>query len=180
MSVNDQELHLEAINRADEASAARMLVPFIERAPEIARRVARHRPFSGPDALAGAVEREILALDAQALIALFQGHPELSPPAPRLMTGESQREQGRIGLTATPADRAEKLGRLNRRYSEKFGFPFIIALHRHPDIDTVVEIFERRLTARREDEIATARAEILSVSRARIFAALAPETGLSA
>ncbi|MEZ5935623.1 MAG: 2-oxo-4-hydroxy-4-carboxy-5-ureidoimidazoline decarboxylase [Alphaproteobacteria bacterium] len=169
--MTETSLDIAAINRAEDAAAAGMILPFVERAPELAARIAGRRPFDGPKALAEAVRGEIVALEEQELMAFLRNHPELAPPRPEDMTSESQKEQGRLALTAPSAGIAARLAELNRRYAQKFDFPFIIALHRHADIGSVLSDFERRLAASREVEIATARDEIISVAGARIESA---------
>ena len=164
-------LDLDALNAAPEAQAAALILPFIERAPDLAIAVAAQRPFERAEDLADAIRAAILALDEAGQLALFRGHPELSPPAPDHMTPASQSEQHRLGLTKlSPADR-RRLDDLNHRYVAAFGFPFIVALHRLPDIASVYDAFETRLMADRATEMRTACREIISVSRARVMAA---------
>ncbi|RAH96726.1 hypothetical protein DLJ53_31170 [Acuticoccus sediminis] len=165
---------LGAINEADDAAAAGMIVPFIERSPLLAARVARRRPFRDPDALAEAVRVEIGALSHDELVAVLRGHPELAPPAPEAMTSHSQSEQGRLGLFVPDGEVRSRLAELNRIYREKFGFPFIVALVRHPDLASVLAAFTVRLSSTAEEEMAAARDEIAAVSRSRILAALGP------
>jgi OHCU decarboxylase len=166
-----ERLDMAVINGADDAAATRLILPFVERAPELAARIARRRPFDRPAALSEAVRMEIVDLGEDDLIAFFRNHPELAPSRPDDMTDASQKEQARLALTALSPSDAERLANLNRRYAQRFDFPFIIALHRHSDIASVLAAFETRLTASRDAEIATARDEIISVSGARIGAA---------
>lgn len=174
MEPGRERLDLAELNQADEAVAAELLVPFIERAPDLAARIASHRPFARPEDLAEAIRSEIFELDTNDLVSLFLKHPELAPPAPESMTVESQLEQSRLGLATPPAGARERLAELNALYIRKFGFPFIVALHRHGDIASIIEAFERRLDATRDSEIATAREEVASVSRARVLDAFSP------
>lgn len=167
----DRRTGIEAINAGTQAEAAALILPFIERSPEVAARAARRRPFADAAAFAAALRAALMELDAPALLALFRGHPELAPAEPDAMTSASQSEQGRLGLTDPAAPAAARLAELNRRYRDRFGFPFIVALHRHADLDGVLASFERRLAAPAPDEIAAAREEIASVCRARVLAA---------
>jgi 2-oxo-4-hydroxy-4-carboxy--5-ureidoimidazoline (OHCU) decarboxylase len=177
LALTDDRLDMVAINRAGDAAAAAMILPFVERAPDLAGRIASRRPFDGPAALAEAVRLEITALEGQELMTFLRNHPELAPTRPEDMTMASQREQARLALTAPTAGIAARLAELNRRYDEKFAFPFIIALHRHADLDSVLSDFEHRLDATRGAEIATARDEIISVASARIESAFGPARG---
>lgn len=164
---------LAQINEANDDHATQMIQPFIERSPLLAARVALRRPFCDPEALAAAIAAEIAALSHAELTAFFGGHPELAPIAPAAMTRHSQSEQGRLSLSEPDDALRIRLADLNRRYRQKFGFPFIVALAHHADIDSVLATFARRLEATMDEEMATARDEIVAVSRARVMLAFA-------
>jgi len=169
-----ERVDISDLNHADAAAAIAIIVPLIERGPNLAARVIKRRPFADPNALAAAIRTEILELDNDELVALFRRHPELAPAAPDTMTAESRQEQGRLGLAAPMTGVRERLAELNTLYTRKFGFPFIIALHRHDHISSVIAEFERRLDATVDSEMAAAREEIASVSRMRVLDAFAP------
>lgn len=159
---------LADLNGADDARATALLTPLIERAPQIARRAARQRPFRTIDELANAIRRALLELSESERIDLFRAHPELAPDNPLTMTRESQSEQGRLRLTSGDGAFRARLAALNARYREKFGFPFITALVRHPNIDSVLAEFEKRLECDREHEIEEAIDQIAAVSASRV------------
>lgn len=163
----DAHPDLAAINAAPDAIAAALILPFVERAPAIAARVALLRPFASAAALSDGIETEVGQMGETETLAFFRGHPELAPLDPAAMTEASQHEQGRLGLDSTNAATGE-LSELNRLYRERFGFPFILALHEHSDLASVLATFRRRLTATRDAEIAENRRQICSVSRARV------------
>lgn len=171
---------LAALNAADEATATALVLPLIERSPAVALAVVRRRPFEGPEALLGAVLDTIRTLDADAQMALLRAHPELAPDEPTAMTADSQGEQGRLGLCSADAALRAQLGALNRAYSEKFGFPFIVALHRHDTLASVLASFEARLGADGPAEIEAALEEIASVVEARVRATFNSEVVPSA
>ena len=161
---------LSELNCADEERAVALIAPLIERAPEIARKVAHHRPFQSPDDLVRAIRRELLGLGEAERIDLFWAHPELAPDNPLAMTNKSQSEQGRLNLTSGEHKYRARLSDLNARYRERYGFPFITALVRHPDIDSVLTEFEARLTSDRKSEIQQAIDQIAMVSSSRVRA----------
>jgi OHCU decarboxylase len=163
---------LDEINRAGEDEAARLLTPLIERAPHVARGVARHRPFRTTGQLCDAIRAELLALDEAQRVALFRSHPELAPRNPLTMTRESQAEQARLELTAGDNAYQGRLAAMNARYSQKFGFPFITALARHSDMESVMAEFEARLTADRAAEVDAAIEQVAAVSASRVAALL--------
>lgn len=153
--------------RRDQALAA--LEPLVERSPWVAEAVVDLRPFVSDAALAEALVEVILTASPAQRLALFNVHPELSgrDAAEGRMTAESTTEQARLGLTNLPRDEAERLRALNAAYRARFEHPFIIALHRVPDRQTLFATFERRLKATQLEEHTTSLAEIASVVRSR-------------
>lgn len=65
--------------------------------------------------------------DEQRKLALVQAHPDLAC-APGRLTTASQNEQSGAGLDHCTDDEYQAFQELNRRYRERFGFPFIIAV----------------------------------------------------
>lgn len=161
---------LDALNRASAEDAAMMLTPMIERAPDVAAVVAERRPFTDVAALCKAIHDALLSLEEPQRIRLLQAHPKLMPDNPLAMTPESQFEQARLELTTAGNAYRTKLDTLNRRYQEKFGFPFITALVRHADTESVIADFESRLAASRSDEVNAAIEQIAAVSASRVCA----------
>jgi 2-oxo-4-hydroxy-4-carboxy-5-ureidoimidazoline decarboxylase len=159
---------LGELNRADEERAVVIIEPLIERAPVIAQRVARHRPFISSDDLRKAIRSELLGLNKEERVRLFRAHLELAPMNPLSMTGASQSEQGRLNLNSDKNEYRARLDELNTRYRDKFGFPFITALVRHKDMDSVLSEFEMRLAADLESEIERALEQVATVSSSRV------------
>ena len=93
----------------------------------------RHGPV---DAAAGAegVHRAFVAvlhgLPPDALLAFLNGHPDLAARSarPRDLTDDSQREQGSADLDELDEAAGARLLDMNKRYRERFGFPFIMAV----------------------------------------------------
>lgn len=161
---------LDALNCASAEDAVVMLTPMIERAPDVAALVAERRPFTDVAALCKAIHDALLSLEEPQRIRLFQAHPKLMPEDPLAMTPASQFEQERLELTTAGNAYRSKFDTLNRRYQEKFGFPFITALVRHADTESVIADFETRLAASRSDEVNAAIEQIAAVSASRVSA----------
>ena len=161
---------LEELNGADEKQAVLLLEPLIERAPVVAQRVARGRPFKSADDLWQTIRSELLDLNEEERVRLFRAHPELAPVNPLSMTGASQTEQGRLNLTSETNEFKARLDELNARYLDRFGFPFITALVRHEDMESVLSEFETRLAGDRESEVEQALEQVATVSLSRVKA----------
>lgn len=159
---------LTALNLAQEPQAVALIEPLIERAPKIAPKVIRHRPFETAGDLTKAIHHELHNLTDQERLELFRSHPELAPENPFVMTKESQSEQGRLNLTSANSEFKAQLCEMNATYQSKFGFPFIVALVRHENMDSVMSEFQQRLTADHASEVAEALRQVGIVSSARV------------
>jgi len=162
---------LSELNNADKERAVLLLEPLIERAPEIAKRVASRRPFQSTDDLRQAIKIELLELNETEQVSLFRAHPELAPANPLAMTSLSQSEQGRLNLTSSENEYCARLAELNASYRDKFGFPFITALVRHQNMDSVLTEFETRLASDRGVEVEQTIDQVVTVSSSRALAA---------
>ena len=72
-----------------------------------------------------------------------------------------------------------ELAELNRAYEERFGFRFVVFVNRRPKSE-IVPILRERLERTREQELATALDELVSIAEdrwRRLSSALAPTTG---
>jgi 2-oxo-4-hydroxy-4-carboxy-5-ureidoimidazoline decarboxylase len=142
----------------------------VEHSPWVAERAFVYKPFSSVDALHAALMKCIRDASSDEQIALFNVHPELAgrEAVAGTMTADSTGEQGRLGLTALSAAEFAELNGLNKRYREKFGFPFIAALRLHADRHSMVASFKKRIENPRETEIATAIGQIAEIVRGRL------------
>ena len=160
---------LDELNAAPRADALRLLEPIVERSAWVAEHVVALRPFESDQHVASSLVNTILVSSFEQRVALFRAHPELAgqEAAEGTMTEASTDEQGRLGLTFLAPGDAERLTRLNAAYAVRFGHPFILALHRVPDLQAVFNIFEKRLMASPVEEHVSTLAEIASVICAR-------------
>jgi OHCU decarboxylase len=106
-------------------------------------------------------------------LGVLKAHPDLAGKlaAAKRLTPESSAEQASAGLDAlTDAERAE-FTRLNTAYTDRFGFPFIIAVRDH-DKASILAAFHRRLDQSREIEFAEACAQVERIAELRLKALL--------
>ena len=78
------------------------------------------------------------------------------------LSARSAREQGADDDPAVLAELAE----LNRAYEERFGFRFVVFVNRRPK-SAIVPILRERLRRTREQELATALDELVSIAEDR-------------
>jgi 2-oxo-4-hydroxy-4-carboxy-5-ureidoimidazoline decarboxylase len=167
---------IDRLNAATRDEAIDLLEPLVERSRWVAELTVDERPFADHADLANALIETVLNAGTARQLDLFGVHPELAgrEASENSMTIASTSEQGRLGLLSLTNADARRLARLNTAYRERFGYPFIIALHRIADLRALFEAFERRISGSPQEEPAATLAEIASVIRSRSAQAFGP------
>jgi 2-oxo-4-hydroxy-4-carboxy-5-ureidoimidazoline decarboxylase len=158
-------LKLEEVNALDPELFTIRLRPVFEHSPWVAARTAQAGPFRSRDELHAALCRTVHEAGEDEEIALIRAHPDLVGDA--VLTNESRREQKSAGLTDLAPEEIERFADFNRRYREKFGFPFVICA-RLNNKEAILEAFPRRLDNSRAEEIETALGEICKIAELRL------------
>ncbi|RYC33033.1 allantoinase PuuE [Lichenibacterium minor] len=167
-------------SRMGEALFVDVFGDVFEHTPEIARRA--HRAGLGAtqdtaDGLHAAMVGALRTLPRDAQRALLDAHPDL---AGRLalakgLTPDSTGEQAGAGLDRLSAVDLARFTDLNRRYRERFGFPFIMAV-KGRKADDVMSAFEERLENEAGEEFNRAVLEVERIALLRLRDRL-PATG---
>lgn len=106
--------------------------------------------------------------DAQ--LKLLRAHPDLANRlAIGTLTAHSAAEQAGAGLDRCTEDEFAEFQALNARYTERFGFPFIIAV-KGLDRGAILEAFRRRVEGDPEEEFRTALEEVHRIAGFRLAA----------
>ncbi|MBN4669486.1 2-oxo-4-hydroxy-4-carboxy-5-ureidoimidazoline decarboxylase, partial [Pandoraea nosoerga] len=94
-------------------------------------------------------------------ITLVRAHPELAGKAAERgeMTAASTSEQGGAGLNQLTPEELVRLQSLNARYSEKFGFPFVMAVRGY-DRQAIFDAMTKRLNNDHDTELRNALEQI--------------------
>jgi OHCU decarboxylase len=102
-------------------------------------------------------------------LGLIRAHPDLVGRLARegRLTRESTGEQAAAGLDQLSTDEVAAFERYNAEYLERFGFPFVICARENRK-DAILAAIPKRLANSREQEIATALAEIDKIARLRM------------
>jgi 2-oxo-4-hydroxy-4-carboxy-5-ureidoimidazoline decarboxylase len=160
---------LAELNAATREAFVGHLGGVFEHSPWVAERAYDRRPFATREALHTAMVAAVEEAGPERQLALLRAHPELAGQAAARgeMTAFSTREQGGSGLLDCSPEELARLQELNRAYTEKFGFPFIIAV-RGLDRRAIIEAFERRLANSREAEIGEALRQVARITGFRL------------
>lgn len=100
---------------------------------------------------------------------VLRAHPDLAGKlaAARRLTTDSAAEQAGAGLDALTDTERASFTRLNAAYTDRFGFPFIIAVRDH-DKAGILRAFERRLGNAPEAEFAEACRQVERIAALRV------------
>lgn len=147
--------------------------PWVARATYLDGLTERDDNASG---LAGHMAAMVACAGRDRQLELLRAHPELvgRPRAAGALTAASENEQASAGLTACSPAEIARFRDLNARYHQRFGFPFIIAVHGR-DRHHILREFERRLANAQDEEFATALAEVDIIARRRLAAMAAKD-----
>ena len=177
---------LASLNTLDAADFVAALTGIYEHSPWIAERAAPRRPFATLAALKLALQEMVTGASEDERLALLRAHPELAGKAAIAgeLTQESTSEQAASGLNRCSPDEYARLHELNRAYTEKFGFPFILAVKgptgRGLTRTAIIETFARRLKNSRADEFREALRQVHRIAEIRLNALLGVEPRLGA
>lgn len=155
-------------NALDTAAFVARYRALFEHSPWVVERAARRRPF---DDVFGGLMQVVYDASPDDQLALIRAHPELAGRAAidRTLTAASAAEQASAGLDRLDEDEFHRFHALNHAYRQRFGFPFVICVRLQDKAGILAEL-QRRLDAPRNDEIATALAEIGKIVYLRLEA----------
>lgn len=109
-------------------------------------------------------------------LAVLRAHPDLAGKLAIAggLTKDSRAEQAGAGLDRLSASEHARFSELNTAYTEKFGFPFIIAV-KGLTKDDILSAFERRIDNSPEQEFETASAQVEKIALLRLRSMLPGE-----
>ncbi|WP_170404013.1 allantoinase PuuE [Ruegeria arenilitoris] len=119
--------------------------------------------------LHNALARMFRSASEQERLGVLTAHPDLAgklAQAKRL-TQESTSEQASAGLDALTDEERAAFTELNQRYTDTFGFPFIIAVRDH-DKASILQAFQRRIEQDRDTEFAEACRQVERIAEFRL------------
>ncbi len=164
-----RQFSIAALNAMTAKEFTDALGAIFEHSPWVAERAAARRPFADVSQLHHAMADAVRHAGEEECVLLIRAHPELAGKAAVRgeLTEESTREQKGAGLDQCSAEEFAQLQELNRRYNEKFGFPFVIAVKGH-DRQSILHHFARRLENERDVEVRECIEQIIRIGGFRL------------
>jgi OHCU decarboxylase len=168
---------LAQLNALGREAFTDIIGPVFEHSPWIAAQTWERRPFASREQLYDALCATVRAAEVEAQLALIRAHPDLVGRAALAgtLTAASTREQAAAGLDQLSPAEVALFQQYNREYQAKFGFPFVICARLNRKA-AILAGFERRLQHSRDQEIATALAEIDKIAGLRLADLIAEDS----
>ena len=160
---------LDEVNELPAAAFMQAFGAIAEHSPWVANHAMAARPYPSREAAIDAFQEAVVQAARTTQWALVQAHPDLAGRA--ALAGElepnSRVEQASAGLDQLTAEEMTLFQRLNARYRERFGFPFILAV-KGAGKARILDAFQLRIDGGREEEFLTALAQVLRIIRFRL------------
>ena len=156
---------LDEINSMDRNTFVTVFGAVFEASPWAAEAAWQSRPFRNTAHVVEALFTAVRSARPERQLALLQAHPELGSRKP--LAGFSAREQAGAGLQRKQHEQAALLADLNRRYRDKFGFPFILAV-KGLDPDKIITRFRERLENDPDDEFNECLEQVFRIAAFRL------------
>lgn len=147
--------------------------PLFEHSPWVAERAGGSRPFLEFKDMISALEREVWLASRDEQLALLRAHPDLGTRV--RMTDHSVQEQSGAGLNQLTPEEYEQFLSLNKQYTDRFQFPFIMAVKGQTK-ETIREALSLRIQGNTEDELSKALQEVCKIGRFRLADLVMNET----
>ena len=149
---------------------------IFEHSPFIAERAFEAGAGAGPQtaaAIHAALTAVFRAASPEERLGVLRAHPDLAGKLAIAggLTEDSRKEQAGAGLDRLSAEEHARFTALNTAYTDKFGFPYIIAV-KGLTKDDILAAFETRIGHDRATELATAEAQVEKIARLRLEALL--------
>ncbi|MBW4085692.1 2-oxo-4-hydroxy-4-carboxy-5-ureidoimidazoline decarboxylase [Paenibacillus sp. S150] len=138
---------------------------IFEHSPWVAEGAYDHIPFESAGQLHGIMLETARNAERSRVEALLRAHPDL---ATRMQVSPlSAAEQQGAGLDRLASEEFARLTELNAAYTEKFRFPFILAV-RGKDKDDIIQAIAERVNRTQQEEWDQALAEIGKITAFRL------------
>jgi len=167
--MNPRRWTLAKLNAMDREEFTSVVGPVFERSPWIAAAAWSCRPFEGFDRLHRALCDVVRLATEPRQVELICAHPDLADRAALAgaLTPESANEQASAGLGRLSGEETARFQELNRKYRQRFGFPFVICARLNKK-EAILASCTERLRNNRQEELKTALEEIAKIARLRL------------
>ena len=163
------KLNINALNTMNKFEFVAILKDIFEHSPWVVERAFTSAPFNNVDNMHKSMIAQINLASSLEQIKLLRAHPQLADKKIKQTTlaKHSRNEQAKAKLNALNSSQIVKMDKLNEKYQQKFGFPFIIAVLEHSRASIFIE-FEKRLKNSTIQEINNALEQVGRIAKLRL------------
>uniref|UniRef100_A0A8D8GE21 2-oxo-4-hydroxy-4-carboxy-5-ureidoimidazoline decarboxylase n=1 Tax=Culex pipiens TaxID=7175 RepID=A0A8D8GE21_CULPI len=143
----------------------------VECHPEPAVACSKKLPFASVDAVIATFDDYLQQLNVETKTRVLRSFPDLAGKLldSHQLTEESTYEHACAGLDKLMAEDRDKLTTLNRKYQDKFGFPFVICAREASRFEAILNGITTRIHNLPEQELETGIGEAKKICRLRIL-----------
>lgn len=167
---------MSEVNLMDYEEFIKVFGNVIEHCSLCVAAVWRYRPFKSVKHLYEEICTFVDQLPGSGREGILRSHPDLAGRVAMQgqLTAESTREQRTAGMADLTPQERDHLLQMNKRYREKFGFPFVICARLNRK-DVILESLEVRLDNPAEVELEKGIAEVKKICQLRLSDLLGSE-----
>ena len=156
---------MSQINQMSKETFIQTIGAVFEKSPWISERAWYYTPFQSAGHMQEMLIEEMYEASREDQLDLLRSHPDLGT---RLaMTDSSQSEQQGAGLNMLTEEEYRQLTRMNQRYTETFGFPFIMAV-KGKSKKEIIEQMAIRVEREEKTEFNAALDEVANIAAFRL------------
>ncbi|KHF41385.1 hypothetical protein LQ50_03900 [Halalkalibacter okhensis] len=165
---------MDHVNKMDQSEFVEVVGAVFEHSPWVAERSWKNHPFDHLEQMYNVMIKEMHAAPSSLKRSLLRAHPDLGT---RLEVSESSRdEQKNAGLSQLTEEEFEEFSMMNKEYTNKFGFPFIMAV-KGQDKLTIKNNMKERIHNSYEEEFETALIQVSKIAKFRLDDLIEIKTG---
>jgi OHCU decarboxylase len=157
---------LKEINSLSREDFVALFGGVFESSAWVAEKAWASRPFGSEAELYARLCQSVSEADERAKLELIRAHPDLGAHG-AIFTDASQSEQASAQLDRLSPIEKRRFDDYNRRYREKFGFPFVICARLNKK-NAILSAFPKRLENSPQQEMETALQEIFKIAQLRL------------
>ncbi|WP_147804173.1 2-oxo-4-hydroxy-4-carboxy-5-ureidoimidazoline decarboxylase [Alkalicoccus halolimnae] len=156
---------IDQINNMQKAAFINEIGRVFEHSPWVAERSWKEHPFEDKQGMENVLLRVMWEAEEDLQLSLLRAHPDLGTKLE--VTASSLAEQKQAGLNDLSEEEFSLLSFLNRKYTDQFGFPFIMAVKGKTKIE-IISSMQRRIHQSAEKEKTTALKEVEKIALFRL------------
>jgi OHCU decarboxylase len=159
-------LSMKDVNEMSKQQFIEAVGAVFEHSPWVAEHAWEQHPFASLDQMYEVMVGKMYQAEQSLQLSLLRAHPDLGT---RLEISESsQSEQLNAGLSQLTEAEYQNFSSMNQLYTEKFGFPFIMAV-KGKDKYTIQKRMQQRVENDYVQELETALEEVRKIARFRLL-----------